>query len=119
MAVAQSKDKKQIRFLYELKEGPANESFGIQVASMAGLPSTLIRRSWAILRQLENGSPPSEQMNLFTTPCVEPEEPLEPEFPGLTQERRDFLENLDDLNLNEMTPIEAMQVLSDFQKTRN
>ncbi|MCC7440736.1 MAG: DNA mismatch repair protein MutS [Bdellovibrionales bacterium] len=45
-----------LRFLYKLREGPANESFGIHVARLAGLPSPLIERAWKILAELERGS---------------------------------------------------------------
>ncbi|MBI4925880.1 MAG: DNA mismatch repair protein MutS, partial [Bdellovibrio sp.] len=45
-----------IRFLYILKEGPTNESFGIHVASLAGLPKEIVSRAWDILSDLERSS---------------------------------------------------------------
>ncbi len=42
-----------IRFLYLLKNGPTNESFGIHVAKMAGLPGPVIDRAWKVLEALE------------------------------------------------------------------
>ncbi len=44
----------QLRFLYQLREGAANESFGIQVAQLAGLPRGVIDRAWKVLARLES-----------------------------------------------------------------
>ena len=62
---------KTLRFLYELREGPTNESFGIHVAQLAGLPKPVIERAWKVLGELESsqlntGSHPSDhQLSLF------------------------------------------------------
>jgi DNA mismatch repair protein MutS len=47
----------QVRFLYQLREGAANESFGIQVAQLAGLPAAVIERAWQVLAELESAAP--------------------------------------------------------------
>ena len=69
MAVERAGD---LRFLYKLKEGAANESFGIHVARIAGLPKAVIDRAWTVLEELERHAParekvPSAQLSLFTT----------------------------------------------------
>src|SRR6185437_13194610 len=46
----------KFRFLYLLKEGPANESFGIHVARLAGIPKPVVARAWKVLEELEQGS---------------------------------------------------------------
>ncbi len=43
----------EIEFLYMLKRGATNRSFGVQVAKMAGLPDEVINRAWEILKSLE------------------------------------------------------------------
>lgn len=68
----------RIVFLHEVQEGPASQSYGIQVAKLAGLPDTVIARARHELRNLENGGhlttavarPNCEprQDDLFTTP---------------------------------------------------
>ena len=73
MAVESEKrgSSKNLRFLYELKEGPTSESFGIHVAQLAGLPKPVIERAWKVLGELESsqlntGSHPSDhQLSLF------------------------------------------------------
>ena len=73
MAVESEKkgSSKNLRFLYELKEGPTNESFGIHVAQLAGLPKPVIERAWKVLSELESsqlntGSHPLDhQLSLF------------------------------------------------------
>ncbi|MCB0350350.1 MAG: DNA mismatch repair protein MutS, partial [Bdellovibrionales bacterium] len=42
-----------IQFLYTLKSGPANKSYGIQVAKLAGLPDTVVKRAAVLLREHE------------------------------------------------------------------
>ncbi len=68
----------RIVFLHEVQEGPASQSYGIQVAKLAGLPDAVITRARHELRNLENGGhlttviirPNCEprQNDLFTTP---------------------------------------------------
>ena len=54
MAICEEEQK--IRFLYFLKEGPANKSYGIQVARLAGLPESVVNRASQLLFQHENSS---------------------------------------------------------------
>ena len=42
----------RILFLYELKEGGSEHSFGIHVAKMAGMPNKLVKRANKILKQV-------------------------------------------------------------------
>ncbi|CAM6054061.1 unnamed protein product [Sphagnum tenellum] len=75
MAVASEMEREQgnsLRFLYELRENPTNESFGIHVAQLAGLPKPVIERAWRVLEELE-GTALSGQ----TKQSVEEEEPSE------------------------------------------
>jgi DNA mismatch repair protein MutS len=46
--------KGELVFLHAVKPGPANQSYGLQVASLAGVPKDVIRRARAYLRSLEN-----------------------------------------------------------------
>jgi DNA mismatch repair protein MutS len=42
-------------FLHEVRPGPAGQSYGLEVARLAGLPARALRRAQAVLRQLEKG----------------------------------------------------------------
>jgi len=107
-----------LRFLYELREGPSSESFGIQVARLAGLPAPLIQRAWKVLEELERQSPSPatadlNQLSLFDAqqPFTEEVEP-EKEESGLLPLQRELLKQLGDTDINALTPIEALNVLA-------
>ena len=69
-----------IVFLHAVREGPANQSYGLQVAALAGVPRAVIERARGRLRELEEAARrhterESVQLSLF--PLVEPEPALE------------------------------------------
>ncbi|HFD92014.1 MAG TPA: DNA mismatch repair protein MutS, partial [Gammaproteobacteria bacterium] len=79
----------RIVFLHAVKEGPANQSYGLQVAALAGIPASVIEEAKQRLRQLEETSgqeveqAPQEQMPLFSShnhqPLVDALESLDPD----------------------------------------
>lgn len=89
-----------IVFLHAVKEGPANQSYGLQVASLAGVPPEVIRRARERLLQLESQSanapqPESvEQFSLFSTVFSHP-----------------ALDQLRELDPNELSPKAALEAL--------
>ena len=111
------KQNSEFRFLYLLKEGAANESFGIHVAKLAGLPKSVIERAWKVLDELERTSitsteaPDLQQLPLFlvgqTPPIPAPvvENPPHPIF-----------SEIEKLNPNEMTPLQALNWLAKLQE---
>jgi DNA mismatch repair protein MutS len=64
----------QLVFMHAVKEGPANRSFGLQVAALAGLPKRVIDDARRYLSTLESGHAPSRaqaptpQLGLFDAP---------------------------------------------------
>lgn len=96
-------EKGRVQFLYELIEEGATQSFGIHVASLAGLPKEILKRSSQILDQLEKDhqKESSDQLNLFNQNEVKDYSELE-----------EKLKNLDVMN---MTPMQAMQQLLDMK----
>jgi DNA mismatch repair protein MutS len=89
-----------IVFLYAVEPGPANQSYGIQVARLAGIPKPVIDAARAKLNELESGvvnvsaiSAP-DQISLF--PAAQPSAAL------------DYLDTLDP---NEITPRDALETL--------
>ncbi len=91
----------QIVFLHALKDGPANQSYGLQVAQLAGVPQQVIQEAKAKLRELEMQSSshwhapkPPYQENLDIDPLPHP-----------------VLEALSRLKLDELTPKQAMEIL--------
>ena len=64
-------------FLHAVKEGPANQSYGLQVAALAGVPPVVVQRAREKLAQLERQSqaehpPRTRQLDLFEQPAANP-----------------------------------------------
>ena len=110
----------EIVFLHKVEEGRANESYGIHVAKLAHLPNGLINRASSILAELEGKSSqevvreePKEQLAFFP---IEDEQVKESAQPS---EKHEVIEALEQINLLELTPLEAMNTLYDLQKRIN
>ena len=94
-----------LRFLYQLRDGPANESFGIQVAKLAGIPSTVVNRAWKVLAELEGtGVGAHAQPSLFDRGASPPIEVM----PGLAHE---IVARLRGIDLDSLTPKQALDTL--------
>lgn len=87
-----------IVFLHALKEGPANRSYGLYVAQLAGVPEAVITQAKLKLEELES----KQQEN---TPAA----PAQTEL--FTQESHPVLTELDKLNLDSLTPKAALDIL--------
>jgi DNA mismatch repair protein MutS len=72
--------KDHIVFLHSVEEGPASQSYGLQVAQLAGVPASVIRAARKHLVQLEQeGASHSRQPDLFAAPVSsEPEPAIDP-----------------------------------------
>ena len=91
----------QLVFLHAVKPGPANQSYGLQVAALAGVPKEVIRRAKSYLKTLESQQavqPNSPQAQL----------PLVVEEPDSSDELHDALDALDP---DAMSPREALAAL--------
>ncbi|MHB8848843.1 MAG: MutS-related protein, partial [Burkholderiales bacterium] len=101
--VAAVEYKDRIVFLHSIKEGPASQSYGLQVAALAGIPKPVIADARRKLAQLELAAAPNQpQADLFHNPCVEPAMPA----PG--QSAVDLLETVDP---DALTPKAALDLL--------
>ncbi len=95
-------------FLHRVKAGPANQSYGLQVASLAGVPKAVVKAAQRYLRQLEaehqrQGGP---QIGLFTPASADaPESPAGPPADSA------LLEALDGLDPDALSPREALDAL--------
>ncbi len=103
----------RVLFLYRLVEGAANQSYGIYVAKLAGLPRSLIRRARGILAQLESGAadpvgPPSEKDGQLCMNLSAPKASKETPIPPHLLELEGALQALD---LSRTTPLEALNQL--------
>ena len=92
----------RIVFLHALEEGPASQSYGIEVAALAGIPATVIRDAKRRLRALENRDIGNRPQAALFAPLPEPETaPLS--HPVLTA--------LADIDPDSLSPREALEQL--------
>ncbi len=91
----------QLVFLHAVKPGPANQSYGLQVASLAGIPREVIRRAKVYLSTLESQQSANVQNPQGQLP-----------FAHAREESYDELRNaVDDLDPDTMSPREALDML--------
>ena len=98
----------RIVFLHALEEGPASQSYGIEVAALAGIPASVIREARRRLRTLENRAiDAGPQIDLFTA-LPEREEEIPLSHPALTE--------LAAIDPDALTPREALEKLYVLRK---
>jgi DNA mismatch repair protein MutS len=90
-----------IVFLHALREGPANQSYGLQVAALAGVPPAVIQRARKRLAELEDAAQRHAEQYQAQLPLFEPASA--PESP--------VLDNLRQLDPDELTPRQALEQL--------
>jgi DNA mismatch repair protein MutS len=92
-------------FMHALKDGPANRSFGLQVAALAGLPKTVVRQARARLAELEAHNRDAPQAPMTTQALDVPQQI------GLFASNSAALEALAALDPDELTPRQALEAL--------
>lgn len=109
------RDKKDLIFLHKICEGGSDNSYGIDVARLAGVPDPVIERAEAILSMLEqenkgkrlqirkNNRPIEGQIDLFTAARE-------------WQQSDEIVRALNELDLNLMRPLDALSKLSELQE---
>ncbi len=109
----------QMIFIRKIERGGADQSYGIQVARLAGIPNKVIRRAKDILRNLEEHeiSPQGLTANLrkklaSTTPQLEIFEVMIDKASA----HEDIIQRIKELDLEDTSPIGAWQLLSEIQK---
>ncbi|QIL45898.1 DNA mismatch repair protein MutS [Vagococcus coleopterorum] len=99
----------EVVFLHKMLAGPADKSYGIHVAKLAGLPTELLTQASQILNALENGTHLSEEDLSVEVSQLDL-------FAGQDQTNNDVICDLNALDLTTMTPLEALNALNDLQK---
>jgi len=105
----------QVIFLHKLAEGGTNRSYGIHVARLAGLPEPVVERAREILRELEQGSTDAEGLpRLARTSGELKGEPLQ--LALFRQPERQLRQYLDRLDVERLTPLEALNELAKLRE---
>jgi len=112
-SVAVKKRGDDITFLRRIVRGGADQSFGIEVAKLAGVPDKVVRRAKVILKELEQNSVPIE---FKAEEAIEEEPEEEIQYNFTANGTNEILEILKTVDINTLTPIEAMQTLDNLRK---
>lgn len=109
--IAVKKRGDDITFLRRIVRGGADDSFGIEVAKLAGVPNSVVNRAKQVLRELESGRP--------VTPKGSGRKPREEETAQLSlvpPQESEVLARLRQMDVNTLTPIECMNTLFELSK---
>lgn len=106
----------KVVFLHKIKEGPADKSYGIHVAQLAELPADLIKRASQILAELEAEKEQTASQVEKTEEDIQLAMFQVEDIPAPKKADRDLRKEIAQLNLMQMTPMEAMNVLYKLQQ---
>ena len=112
LSVAVREWKGDVLFLRRVVEGPASQSYGIQVAALAGVPQSVVERAKQILRNLEGKELTAGGEATVACGAEEKTRQLSLFAPSVDPLRR----TLADLDVNNLTPMEALARLDELVK---
>jgi DNA mismatch repair protein MutS len=105
-----------IVFLRKVEPGAADRSYGIEVAKLAGLPEEVVRRAREVLEEHENTEAQlSEQLSFSKTGGDSPV-PRAAQLTIFTPLSQPVLERLREVDLDRLTPLEALNLLAELKK---
>ena len=104
MHVSAKEENGNITFLHKVKEGSVDKSYGINVAKLASLPDEVIKRASEILEIYENKEKKKDVLIQTSLPLEFEEKPNE------------VVEELKNLNVLELTPIKAINILYELKE---
>ncbi|HOT02616.1 MAG TPA: DNA mismatch repair protein MutS [Methanolinea sp.] len=102
---------KEVVFLRKIIPGATDKSYGIHVATLAGVPRRVTDRAREILEEISDAKNPStgERVKRYT-------QMLLPDIPAVDAPSHPVIEMLKNLNLDDMTPLSGLSLLYDLQK---
>ena len=122
MEVSEENDK--VTFLRKIKVGASENSYGIHVASLAGVPQSVIRRANEILQSLHSASPDGSGAgvnveNVVTVQTAESEKTLQKSvtMPGLFSDEELVLDEILSCDPDDMTPRQALDLIDRWKKS--
>ncbi|MBR5140624.1 MAG: DNA mismatch repair protein MutS, partial [Clostridia bacterium] len=110
--IAAKKRQDSIIFLRKIVRGGTDDSYGIEVAKLAGVPNEVVKRAKEILKSIEEGSNIPRHKSESA-----PREEIFDLFSGLTaSSEKDACDKIRAVDINTITPIEAMNLLFELKK---
>lgn len=105
----------QILFLRKLVEGGSAHSFGIHVAKMAGMPKSVVERAKVIMKRLEKAHSSKEEVS--NEEKLSPDDVMQLSFFQLDDPILERIrDEIQDLDINSLTPVEALMKLNEIKK---
>lgn len=101
----------EVVFLRRIKPGAADKSYGIHVAKLAGLPNPVLKQANKFLKELENGNLDTPNPKLTTKKSTKSKS-QEESSPSLFSSQ--LAEQLAQIDVNSLTPLEALNILNKF-----
>ena len=109
--IAAKKRGDDITFLRKIVRGAADDSYGIEVAKLAGVPSEVIKRAKEILKNIE-----SDGISLPKPTVRQDEESFDMLSMLSANKEREVADKLRSIDINTLTPIEAMNLIFELKK---
>ena len=109
--VSVKETKTGIVFLRKVEPGAADRSYGIEVAKLAGLPEEVVRRAREVLAEHEN-----VESRMSAHLSADSDAPRAAQLTIFTPLSQPVLERLRELDLNNLTPLEALNLLAELKK---
>ncbi len=109
--IAAVKHGDELTFLRRIMAGPADESYGVEVAKLAGLPESIIERAKTILSELEEANPPKKPRRKAAKPKESEQEQM-----TLIREESPIEKRLRSIDINRLTPMDSMNILFELIK---
>ena len=104
----------KIIFLRKLIQGGSEHSFGIHVAKMAGMPKSVVGRANIIMKRLEKAHSSKENM---VKDLISKDDDMQLSFFNLNEPIfEDIRKEIQDLDINSLTPVEALMKLNEIKK---
>ena len=107
LSMAVEENQNGVTFLHKVVEAPSDRSYGIEVARLAGVPSSVLRRSKELLEQFESSASD-------TKPQIKEDSQRQLTLFDISQEA--ILEELASIDPDSMTPMEALQMVYRLRK---
>ncbi len=112
----------EIIFLYSLKDGPSNKSYGIHVAALSGMPSRVVERAQVLLEKIEKGEVHTNNNLTYrhiakgTNPTLTVKKATQLALPLSCPKDyhalKEIGENIKKIDINSITPLEALNFLA-------
>jgi DNA mismatch repair protein MutS len=100
-----------IVFLRKVEPGAADRSYGIEVGKLAGLPDEVVRRAREVLAEHENA-----ELRLTAQLSDDSRSPRAAQLTIFTPLSQPVLERLREVDLNRLTPLEALNLLAELKQ---